>query len=374
MVDLGKAERLYLVEFSPREIVVHADRTHAAGTPKKLALLSAAVNGDNSGDALIEDAVRRLLAGHDMTTYPLLKTLTPAQIEEVNASDAVIICGTNLYQHVFACALTPEVIRRIHVPIIPLGVGGSAPIGRLPGMNDEGALAVRMIHERCEVGSVRDPLSLRFVESLGVRNVALTGCPVLFHAGTEPSFGNATATSLVVSVRARLLHVDEKFIAKERETLDRLGKEFHPALILQSPYDIAMAQQVSGRHMLRVLVDEKHYGHQVMVDAVRNASRTFGFRLHFGMLSLSYGKPASFVATDTRTSEFCAMMGIPYHDIATYAMNDVVRELRSPANGMEAVVKRWRELHTAMHDTLAANGLIPPAAPHSEQVVQEHAQ
>jgi glycosyltransferase involved in cell wall biosynthesis len=343
--DLGRAELIYSISFTP-----------AARVTKKLALFSAGVNGDNSGDALIVDAIQRLLSPQAMEIFPLLEPLNEAQIDRINACDMGVICGTNLYQHDFHCELTPRVIEKIRVPILPLGIGTSAPIGLLPRMNAEGVRAVQMIHERCEVGSVRDPISLKFVESLGIKNVALTGCPVLFHALKEPVFEEASTDRLVVAVRARLLHVEEHWGAKQRHTLERLCREFRPALVLQSPYDVPIAEELAARFQLPILHDPR-YTAKPMLEGVHRASRTIGFRLHFGMLTLAYGKPATLIATDTRTSEFCDMMGVAWHDIHSYKDESLIKELHEPQPGHERFLTRWRELRHAMKSALSANGL-----------------
>jgi polysaccharide pyruvyl transferase WcaK-like protein len=344
--DLGRAEFIYAISFAERPL----KRT------KKLALFSAAVNGDNSGDALIVDAVQRLLSPQAAEIFPLLETLTDAQIEEVNACDLAVICGTNLYQQDFSCALTPGIIEKIRVPILPLGIGTSAPIGQLPQMRPEGARAVRMIHERCAMGSVRDPISLQFVRGLGISNVELTGCPVLFHALKEPVFKTASTDRLVVAVRARLLHVEEHWGARQQQTLERLCREFHPTLVLQSPYDLPIAEELGARFHVQVL-HHPHYSAKPMLDGMFRATRTIGFRLHFGMLTLAYGKPATLIATDTRTSEFCAMMGVPWHGIHSYTDDALINELREPQPGREKFVSQWRQLREAMTAVLKSSGL-----------------
>ena len=344
--NLGRAELIYSISFADRP----------ARRVKKLALFSAAVNGDNSGDALIVDAIQRLLSPQATEIFPLLEPLTPAQIERINACDMAVICGTNLYQHDFHCALTPDIVSQIRVPIFPLGIGTSAPIGQLPRMNAEGIRAVRMIHERCVMGSVRDPISLKFVQSLGISNVALTGCPVLFHALKEPVFGRASTDQLVVAVRARLLHVEEHWGAKQLQTLERLCREFRPTLVLQSPYDVPIAEELSARFHVPFLHDAA-YTAKPMIEGVRKASRTIGFRLHFGMLTLAYGKPATLVATDTRTSEFCEMMGVAWHDIHSYTDELLIKELHGDQPGHENFSLRWRELREAMKGVLKASGL-----------------
>ena len=344
--NLGRAELIYSISFADRPV----------RRIKKLALFSAAVNGDNSGDALIVDAIQRLLSPQATEIFPLLEPLTSLQIDRINACDMAVICGTNLYQHDFHCALTPAIVSQIRVPIFPLGIGTSAPIGQLPRMDAEGIRTVRMIHERCVVGSVRDPISLKFVQSLGISNVALTGCPVLFHALREPVFETASTDRLVVAVRARLLHVEEHWGAKQYQTLERLCREFRPTLVLQSPYDVPIAEDLSSRFRVPVLHDAA-YTAKPMIEGVQKASRTIGFRLHFGMLTLAYGKPATLIATDTRTSEFCQMMGVAWHDIHSYTDELLIKELHEEQPGRGTFSLRWRELRDAMKGVLQAAGL-----------------
>ena len=50
----------------------------------KIAILSAALNGDNSGDAIIETAVRRLINSDNIKSFPLTYALTDEQIDEIN--------------------------------------------------------------------------------------------------------------------------------------------------------------------------------------------------------------------------------------------------------------------------------------------------
>ena len=75
------------------------------------------------------------------------------------------------------------------------------------------------------------------------------------------------------------------------------------------------------------------------------------------MLSLAYGKPSTFLATDTRTSGFCNMMGIPYHAVQSYCDDEVLAELRVPQPGLDHFAATWRSLRSAMAGVLSANGL-----------------
>jgi glycosyltransferase involved in cell wall biosynthesis/polysaccharide pyruvyl transferase WcaK-like protein len=344
IIDLGSKECLFLVKGNKNI--------------KKLALFSAGINGDNSGDAIIVDAIKRILAGNEMLEFPLLQKLNYEQLQQINNCDLGIICGTNLYQQIFACALTSEILGKIKIPILPLGIGSSSSIGQLPQMNDEGVKAIKMLHKKCLVSSVRDPMTYQFVRSIGIANVEITGCPVLFHGLTEPVFQQSADlnSNIRLSIRARLLHVEDKWIAKELRTLNLIAKQFAPTIILQSPYDIPIAQSLSQKYALEYILDER-YSHEVLVENIKSASRTVGFRLHFGMLGLSYGKPATLIATDTRISSFCEMMGIKYHDICFYEDQDIISELMSPLPDMTNFVNIWHGLRGSMRNVLNMNGV-----------------
>jgi GT2 family glycosyltransferase/polysaccharide pyruvyl transferase WcaK-like protein len=349
-VDLGKGLELFAIDFS-------AGVGRHAGPGRRLALLDASHTSTNSGDAVITDAIRRMLGPNAFETFPLLEPLRDAQIEAVNACDAVILCGTNLYQQRFACALSEAIVRRIRVPIIPLGLGASAPIGELPAMNAGDARVVREIHDRCEVASVRDPDSLRFVERLGVQNAVLTGCPVLFHGLVPPDFAARPEGPLHLAIRARLLHVAERWLEKEIEILEAICRDLRPVLVLQSPFDVPIAEDLARRFGVEFSWDPRTDSCEPLLRSIAAAGRTAGFRLHFGMLGLSHGRAATLIGSDTRVASFCEMMGIPWHDVRSCRAEDVVRELREPAAGLERFPGRWQELRAAMAAMLDANGL-----------------
>ena len=140
------------------------------------------------------------------------------------------------------------------------------------------------------------------------------------------------------------------------ETLKRLCRDFRPVLLLQSPYDLPIAEDLVREFGLESLHDEA-WGAGPMIQGVHLATRTAGFRLHFGMLSLAYGRPATFLATDTRTSGFCDMMGVPYHAVQTYRDEDLLAELAGPQPGQQAFLANWRALCSAMKSLLQTHGL-----------------
>lgn len=368
--QLGERERLYVVEFMPTMVVPAAPKPASAPlmpsagrvVDAPIALFSAAVAGDNSGDALIEAAVRALLPGRTFVRLPLVQRLDDAAIARANACRIGILCGTNLYQRTFAGGLDLPTLRRLRLPLVPLGIGGSAAPGQPIAMDPAGAAIVRALHERCVVGSVRDPQALEFVRGLGIRNVDLTGCPVLFSGPGAPGFGER-AGAIAVSLRARLLHVDEAQGPLAETLFERLCGATRPLLVLQSPYDQPMAERLARRHGLEIVADP-HWQAAALLAALPRVRATIGLRLHWNMLCLAHGIPAVLLGTDTRTQSFAAMMGLPFVSLAEAASRptaELVAGLHD-AGAFARFVARWHILRRAMASVLQANGLAASVA------------
>jgi glycosyltransferase involved in cell wall biosynthesis/predicted deacetylase len=321
----------------------------------KLALLTAAIDGDNSGDALIESAIVRLLKDAEYDRLPLKGPFANEEIARINACDAAVICGTNLYQETFACGLTPTVVRAIEVPIIPFGIGSSAPMGRIPHMNAAGVEAVRAIHGKCRVGSVRDNATLRFLRSIGIENVELTGCPVLFHGLSCPDF-RPSGQGYTLTPRARLLHIDEQWQKRQLQTLDYLARRYLPQLVLQSPYDLEIAERLAAKFGLKIILDDGWQA-EPYVKVAQEQSVSLGFRLHFAMLSIAYGKPAFLVSHDSRADEFCKLLDLPSFRIDNYSDSFLSLKIDSRDFPSDTVRRRWTKLGAKLNSFIRANGL-----------------
>lgn len=339
------------------------DRVFAAPAPtsseprqpsRPLALFTAAVAGDNSGDALIEHAIRTLLPGYAFERFPLVQKPTDADLERANACALGIVCGTNLYQHVFACGLDLQALQRLRIPLVPIGIGGSSALGGTIRMDDAGSAAVRELHARCAIGSVRDPQAFEFVHGLGVRNVELTGCPVLF-SGIEPPRFQPRAGRTTLSLRARLLHVEDQLAGPATELMRALCAAERPILVLQSPYDVPLARALTAAYGLDVVADPA-WQEGALLAALPHTNRTLGLRLHWNMLCLSRGIHAVPIGTDTRTSSFCAMLGVPFVPLRGARSDDLLAALHGGGD-YGRFTARWTMLQRNMQRVLAQNGL-----------------
>jgi hypothetical protein len=333
----------------------------------RMALLSPAVGTGNIGDQLIEDAVRRLVGGD--VTYERFSTRRPLkseEIERINESSCALLCGTNLYQRRWECRLTPETVRRLRVPLIPIGMGGSAARMTDLDVSQETRLMIRALHAHCEMGSVRDPYSAAVVARTGVKNVALTGCPVLFWSGspTLPVPRPTPRRRIVVTARNWLMHrephnvnhpVQIRLLRQVFETFR--GEDVVFAIHEDFDTELVGALGLSAERVFRPATSEDCVSLYTRGDTVVLASR-----LHAGMLAIANGVPTLFVGHDTRTYSFCDMLGLPYVELFSDTCGDeciegLRRLLAGDVSLPRTATGRYAELRRAMADCLRRNGV-----------------
>lgn len=322
----------------------------------RIGLLTPAIGSRNSGDSMIEAAVRRLVPAEQFVRFGIRERLSGSDVAALNDLDAALLCGSNLYQDRPQCALDEAFVNELKIPLIPLGVGVSAPTGTLPSVGDELAGTIRALHSRCDASSVRDPATLAFVEKLGIGNARLTGCPVLFHGLTRPElqFGDGSPT---LSLRQTFLHGAEPLEGRQDPLLEAMCRQHQPVLVCQSPADLPQARRLAARHGLQICYDDE-WQCDIHEWLAPRQSWTGGFRLHHGMLALSHGRPAWFVSHDSRVDEFVRMMGLQAGDI-----RDTSKEDLSNWGGPDSldefagVPERWNSLAAEMETVLKANGL-----------------
>jgi polysaccharide pyruvyl transferase WcaK-like protein len=334
---------------------------------RHIALLSPAVGTGNVGDHFIDAAIRRLLRDDVVYhSFSIRRPLVASDIEQINGTSCALICGTNLYQHDWESALTTTNLERIKVPVIPFGVGSSAAKLDDTLVSDETRTMIRAIHERCVLGGVRDNHAAQVVDRAGVKNVIVTGCPVLFWAGAAsfPRITSRPRRKLILTARNWLMHrwPDNVDHPVQIELLRRALSEFG-----ERPYAFAVHEDFD-----RSLVELLKIPSAAVLDSKdwREYERLYtdpdnvalALRLHAGMLARANGLPAVFVGHDARTYAFCRLLGIECIDLfAPDCADRCIQLLERALNGETAHEDRaaevFAQLHAAMHRFLAANEL-----------------
>lgn len=333
----------------------------------QVALLSPAIGTGNIGDHFIEIAIRRLLA-EDVVyqRFTIRRKLTANEIDRLNECDCALVCGTNLYQRDWHSELTPGVLESIQVPIIPFGVGSSAATLDSLTVGTETNEMILALHQRCAVGSVRDPHALSVVLKSGVTNAMLTACPVLFWSGlsTPPTFEATPRRRIILTARNWLMHqwpnnVDNPAqIAFLKEVLSGL-KDFHVTFAVHEEYDLRLVD-VLGLAPDQVFTSENPDDYVALYTNPDHI--VLAMRLHAGMLAVANGVPAVFVGHDTRTYSFCEMTGLPCielfaPDAAEACVSAVKRVADGDLTAFQSLVERYQTLARSMSEFMTANAL-----------------
>lgn len=139
----------------------------------------------NVGDYLISHRAHNLLKHFiDPDLVDLNRFDLPENMYDViNNSDALFLCGGPAYRD----AVYPKIynldLDKIHVPVIPYGVGWKADIKVQPedfSFTPESLGFIKRIHANIPRSSVRDFLTEKVIHLAGIDNVIMTGCPATY--------------------------------------------------------------------------------------------------------------------------------------------------------------------------------------------------
>jgi len=144
----------------------------------------------NAGDFLIGHAARRLLARFapdpEHVELPAWKPIGD-QLDRVNGSRALILCGGPAYQFGMGRTVYPivEELDRIKVPIISFGLGWKGIPGdehdvQRYGFRDSAKPLFHRLRNDFAYAGCRDYLTWRVLRRHGFENAWMTGCPAWY--------------------------------------------------------------------------------------------------------------------------------------------------------------------------------------------------
>ena len=157
---------------------------------------------NNAGDYLIKHRAKQLFAqlrpDRQIIDYDAWNTFTDQQLDIVNKSKALILCGGPALQFNMYPAIYPMVknLEEIKVPIIMMGTGWKSLRGDWIDthnyvLSEETQILLNKIESSGYLSSVRDYHTLNSLNTRGYKNVLMTGCPALY----DLNYINTTATS-----------------------------------------------------------------------------------------------------------------------------------------------------------------------------------
>lgn len=286
------------------------------------------VRAPNLGNAMICEGMRRILqrvSTHYMQVeeFTYLRRPSLKELQSINSCDTAIFVGTNIFQpHVVGWEWQTEDLERIQVPYSLYGVGYSGPLQADPPEICEATKELVNWSRSAEAIGVRDPYTVRWLKGQGVPS-ELIGCPGLGYAETFADIACGGGRP-VLAIRQILLHSPgDEAAAAQRVMIEWFFKEYPEGVcVVQEPADL---QLLAGRPVITEL--------DQIIQALSRARFVLTTRLHAGMIALSLGRPAVFLAHDTRVASFCEMVGLPLRTLSFEGLKQAIDSIRAIEQG-----------------------------------------
>ena len=316
----------------------------------------------NVGDQLILDAIEEAL-GNTYTPEVRLSSwqeLRTEDIDRINTTRALILAGANPLHDEYRIApnLSIELLRRIRVPIIPMGVGLYGDPKRQVKMSTATQDILREVHARIEYSSWRCPRTVEYLR----RNLPdlsdkflMTGCPVVQagRASRSPSPVDPNSGSIAVTVTER----GPGWWAREMRILDTAQRAFPDrrlVLVLHQRFKPSKSNRLLRRLMparyggpddFHALAQRR--GMQVvcpestaeMRECYRESSVHIGSRLHAHLYFLSQNRSSFLFAVDGRAEGFAESLGFPLLNGSEGALESQCNFLAVQRN----IAELWRD-------------------------------
>jgi hypothetical protein len=291
----------------------------------------------NIGDQLILDSIQELIGESHSPEVRLSswQELGAEDIDRINTTRALILAGANPLHDEYRIApnLTLENLRRIRVPIIPMGIGLYGEPGKQTSMSETTKDMLREVHSRIEFSSWRCPRTVAYLRrnlpELGDK-ILMTGCPVV-------QAGRATRSASPVDPRSGSIAVTVTergpgWWAREMRILETVRRTWpgrRTVLVLHQQFKPARSNRLLRRWMparyggpddLHAFVARRgmHIARPTstaeMREVYRECSLHIGSRLHAHLYFLSQNRSSYLFAVDGRAEGFAESLSFPLLD------------------------------------------------------------
>ncbi|KUL93036.1 hypothetical protein DK26_25095 [Bosea sp. WAO] len=301
----------------------------------------------NIGDAFVFDSSLKLLNFEKLEELPITR-IDPQQIDRLNAEfDYVFLRGSNYVHAEMNWSRTAEVLRRLKLPVIALGIGAQAPVSGKLELSEDSKTVLKLIADSTASVGVRGTYSAEVMNELGIRNVRIIGCPTAFRNNRPDLAIRLPALDTVKQVGVTLRREVSKHYAKDikrylnvhRDLVKAMAERFEVTLMSQGEVEekkLALGtpeQKQEGMAALRengwatawyldermdALYRDRLFYSDVVAEyeqLVRRLDLVLGYRLHGNLMALANGTPSIYFTYDSRTVEFAETFKIPSFDV-----------------------------------------------------------
>ncbi|WP_426957407.1 polysaccharide pyruvyl transferase family protein [Muricoccus radiodurans] len=353
----------------------------------KVRLYNRILEGDygNIGDLMVYESTLKLLDYVELQTLEIANP-TDETIRRANEEfDFAFLRGSNFIHEYMDWERAPEVLERLKIPVVAVGVGAQSAERRRISLPPEARRVWHAIADRCAAVGTRGAWSAEVLADNGVRNVEVVGCPSLFRArdrnlrlrlpprggvrraafslrretgkGYARDLSSYAATQKAFMMRLNReceLHVtvhgeaEEKWFALHDEArIPAATEKLRQSGWLDPVNEAAMLDLYRNRSFFYQTGEE--YDH-----FVRDMDITLGYRVHGVLPALANGIPSMLVNYDERSAELARTHRIPMLDEA--ALRGRGLDLYDPARFAE-----WQAAfpkgYDRMRDHLVRNGI-----------------
>jgi len=336
---------------------------------------------NNVGDLLVYDSTLKIINPDQLVGLTISKK-DPSNIDWINENcDYAFLRGSNYFHSAMKWPdYTLSALKKIKVPIVPMGIGFQCAEKKMPNLSEETKEVLNILSHSCNEIGVRGSFSAECLSELGIKNVAIIGCPSMYRKMTpkikvdsgrpvskiaftlrrEVSRHYSEDISRYLSVQKALIEqsldmyettvvcqgeVEEKIIFYNRPELEgastRIKNDFPMSESLFSQY----------KKKLKFFDEIPEYENFMISNDL-----TIGFRLHGNAMPLANGKNTVYITYDSRTREFVDTYKIPHYDIADPDFPTIKQIVENPFDFTD-FEKNYEKMYSVFSEFLNCNGV-----------------
>ena len=297
--------------------------------------------GQNCGNLMFQYGAKSIIAEKSA----VIGKDVPHHVGQIKKeARALVVPSANFLREGFDMSGFVDFIESLDLPLVFLGLGGQAETLDQTEFDFHPSIdrLIALIKERSNSVSVRGEFTARLLDSKGVENVVITGCPSHF-INKAPDFAERIAQKAAQPMRSFITHAEEPWpkSARKKQVDSRLVKwtwegrgimvqQSVPAMIEYLRQSNPFADQMPGEHFEESLRNTLAPNHDIeeFRDFVAAKLRTYvsadqwmedsakydfsvGMRLHGNMAAWQAGTPSMWIYHDARTQELTETMGLP---------------------------------------------------------------
>ncbi len=299
----------------------------------------------NMGDLFVYDSSLKLLE-FDYIESLKVSEFSPKDIDRYNAEfDYCFLRGSNYINPYQNWREAIAVLEKLKIPVIPFGIGAQMPKEGSIHLSAESKRVLRLMADSCELVGVRGRYTAEILESLGIKNIQIIGCPTLYR-NNNPKLSiqlaplqevEAVGFTLRRAVNSSYSSSVINYMQVQRQIIFDLNQRYSLTIIAQGePEEKQIFYRISEKMseatknlvisrwfqnakdpMIDLYLNQMFYSETVAgyESLVRKLDLVVGYRLHGNLIALANQTPAIYCSYDSRTREFAETYKIPCYDI-----------------------------------------------------------